>query len=387
MLALTAANLVTPQQHLEQPLLLVEDGTVLELSTRATRELPGDASLLDFGDATLAPAFIDLHIHGGAGFDVMQADAAALPAIEGFLALHGVGSYFPTTVTAPVDATCAALDRLASAIESAASLGAGNYQRSRPLGIHLEGPFISHVRRGVHTPADLLAPTLAMFDRFWQASRGQIRIMTIAPELEGAMEVIAEAVRRGVCVSMGHSDADYHSARNAVDAGARHATHTFNAMRPLSHRDPGIAGEVLTDPRVSAEIIADGIHVDPAVVSLFLRCKGPDSAVLVTDAISATGMPDGTYRLGSLSVEVKQGKCLSSEGRLAGSVLTLDRAVRNLMEFTGCDLQQAVQAATANPARTLRLERKGTLTPGSDADVVVLSPTGEVRQTMIAGRV
>jgi len=255
--------------------------------------------------------------------------------------------------------------------------------RARPLGIHLEGPFISHRRRGVHPPEDLLTPSLAAFERFWQAARGHIRVMTIAPELPGAIEVITEAAKRGVCVSLGHSDADLTAARAGVAAGARHATHTFNAMRPLDHRDPGIMGEVLTDSRLSADIIADGIHLDPVIVQLFLRAKGPDAAVLITDATAATGMPDGRYRLGSLEVEVKDGKCTNG-GNLAGSVLTMDLAVRNVMKFAQWDLQQAVRLATLNPARVAGLD-DGWLKPGAPADLVVLSAKGEVKNTIIHG--
>jgi N-acetylglucosamine-6-phosphate deacetylase len=224
------------------------------------------------------------------------------------------------------------------------------------------------------------------FDRFWQAARGHIRIMTIAPELEGAQEVIAEATRRGVCISLGHSNADLNSARAGVAAGARHATHTFNAMRALDHRDPGIIGEVLTDSRLSADIIADGVHLDPAIIQLFLKAKGPDGAVLITDAISATGMPEGRYRLGTFEVEVKDGRCLL-DGKLAGSVLTMDRAVRNVMEFAHWDLQQAVRLATLNPARVAGLANRGKLEAGAQADFVVLSPRGEVRSTIVRGQV
>jgi N-acetylglucosamine-6-phosphate deacetylase len=289
-------------------------------------------------------------------------------------------------VTAPVDQTWSALDRLADAIESAGQGEGSRKERAQPLGIHLEGPFLSHARRGVHPPEDLLLPTLPAFDRFWQAARGHIRVLTIAPELEGARDVIAEAAQRGVCVSLGHSDADLNATRAAVAAGARHATHTFNAMRPLDHRDPGIIGDVLTDPRLSADIIADGIHLDPAIVELFLKAKGPEGAVLITDAISATGMPDGRYRLGSLEVEVKNGRCLVG-GKLAGSVLTMDRAVRNVMQFAHWDLQQALRLATLNPARVAGLANRGKLTAGTEADFVVLSPNGELRSTIIRGRV
>jgi N-acetylglucosamine-6-phosphate deacetylase len=325
---------------------------------------------------------IDIHIHGGAGHDVMEADGASLPAVESLIAKHGVTSYFPTTVTAPIDQTLSALERLAVAIE-APSNGAS---RARPLGIHLEGPFISHLRKGVHPPENLLAPSLKMFERFWQAARGHIKIMTIAPELDGAMEVIAEAARRGICISVGHSDANLSSARAAVDTGARHATHLFNAMRPLEHRDPGLLGQILTDSRQSADFIADGIHLDPAIVKLILEAKGPEKTVLITDATAATGMPDGVYRLGSLEVVVKEGRC-TSNGRLAGSVLTMDLAVRNVMRFTGCDLQLAVRLASLNPAQVAALPDRGRLEAGAMADIVVLTAGGEIRNTVIAGEI
>jgi N-acetylglucosamine-6-phosphate deacetylase len=385
MIAFTANCLYTPLERLEHPLLLVEDYAIVEVSSRAAREIPSGIRVVDFGDAILAPGFIDIHIHGGAGHDVMNADPSALAAVEQLLFKHGVTGYFPTTVTAPVDQTCSVLDRLANAIESAAQDHGSHGERAQPLGIHLEGPFLSHVRRGVHPPENLLLPTLSAFDHFWQAARGHIRVMTIAPELEGAQEVIAEAARRGVCVSLGHSDADLNSTRAAVAAGARHATHTFNAMRPLDHRDPGIVGEVLTDPRLSADIIADGIHLDPVIVDLFLKAKGTDAAVLITDAISATGMPDGRYRLGTFEVEVKDGRCLA-DGKLAGSVLTMDRAVRNVMQFAHWDLQQALRLATLNPARVAGLANRGKLEAGAEADFVVLSPSGEVRSTIIRGK-
>jgi N-acetylglucosamine-6-phosphate deacetylase len=386
MIAFTANCLYTPVERVEQPLLLVEDHVIVEASSRVARQVPPGIRVVDFGDAILAPGFVDIHIHGGAGHDVMRADASGLAAVEQLLFKYGVTSYFPTTVTAPVDQTWSALDRLADAIESAGQGEGSRKERAQPLGIHLEGPFLSHARRGVHPPEDLLLPTLPAFDRFWQAARGHIRVLTIAPELEGARDVIAEAAQRGVCVSLGHSDADLNATRAAVAAGARHATHTFNAMRPLDHRDPGIIGDVLTDPRLSADIIADGIHLDPAIVELFLKAKGPEGAVLITDAISATGMPDGRYRLGSLEVEVKNGRCLVG-GRLAGSVLTMDRAVRNVMQFAHWDLQQALRLATLNPARVAGLANRGKLTAGTEADFVVLSPNGELRSTIIRGRV
>ena len=377
--------------------MLVEQGRVLEISARSGRQAPAGISVSDFGDGVIAPGYVDLHIHGSAGYDVMDDTTEALPAIEQLLARHGVTSYFPTTVTAPMDATLRALERLADAIENREQNDNKKDDvkgRPLPLGIHLEGPFISHARRGVHPAENLLAPKLNTFEQLWQAARGRIRMMTIAPELDGAPEVIAEAARRGVCVSLGHSDADFEAAGRGIAAGARHATHTFNAMRPLGHRtedhrtedhrSPGILGAVLTDRRVSADIIADGVHLDPAIVKLFAQAKGPERTVLITDATSATGMPDGRYRLGSFEVDVRDGKCMA-DGKLAGSVLTMDLAVRNLARFAEWDLSQAIAAASRNPARAARIANKGVLTVGADADFVVLSREGEVLRTFVGG--
>ncbi len=380
--AFIARQLYTPLEEIQNPLLLVEDGEISEVTSRSTKEVPGNASLVDFGDAVLAPGFLDIHMHGGTGVDLMRASPSDLPRLGKFLATHGVTGYFPTTVAAPLDATCAALGRLADAIEAAVN---DKSVEARPLGIHLEGPFLSHKRRGVHPPENLVAPTIEIFDRFWQAARGHVRMLTIAPEIDGAMEVIAEAARRKVCVSIGHSDALMPIAQDAVKAGARHATHTFNAMRPLDHRDPGIIGEVLSDDRISADIIVDGIHVEPHVVKVFLRAKGHERAVLITDAISATGMPDGRYLLGPIEVDVKDGKCTSG-GSLAGSVLTMDRAVRNVMQFSDWSLRDAVRAATLNPAQAAGLQGQGALVPGAAADFNVLSPAGEVRKTIVGGQ-
>ena len=382
MIAITAKRLLTPIQSIDQPLLLIDDGRLCEVTSAKSRALPQNCQMVDFKDAVLVPGFVDIHIHGAAGRDVMESDPQAISLIGQFLRMQGVTSFLPTTVTAPLDSTLTALEHLADAVEGAErhhDFGA------RPLGIHLEGPFLSHRRRGVHPPQHLQVPSVALFEKLWQAARGHIRVLTIAPELEGAADVIAEATARGVCVSLGHSDADFAAACAGIAAGARHATHTFNAMRPFSHRDPGIVGVVLTDPRLSADIIADGIHVDPAGVRLFLQSKGVERSVLITDATAATGMPPGHYRMGNFEFEVQDGKCMAN-GVLAGSILTLDKAVRNVMHFANWDLQSAVRAATWNPAQAAGLPNCGSLQPGASADIVVLSPSGEVQRTISGGR-
>lgn len=394
MIVLCANRLYTPQEVIEDPLVFIEDGIISTVSSRAEREIPRNVTVFNFinnnftddlGDTILAPGFFDIHMHGGAGLDVMRAASTDLPHLNNFLTKHGVTGYFPTTVAAPLDQTCLALERIADAIEASQVLSASNRGvQARPLGIHLEGPFLSHKRRGVHPQEFLLEPTLEIFERLWQAARGHVRMMTIAPELPGALEVIAEAARRNVCVSIGHSDATLDAARAGVRAGARHATHTFNAMRPLDHRDPGILGEVLVDRQLTADIIADGIHLAPEVVQLFLQAKGLERSVLITDATAAAGMPDGTYQLGPIQVEVKDGKC-TMDGKLAGSVLTMDRAVRNVTEFAGWSLQDAVRAATLNSTRAVGLAQHGQLIEGTEANIIVLSASGEVRKTMVRG--
>lgn len=382
---LTASALLTPLERIEQPLIVIEDGQIARVSSRQLSEIPAGTEVRDFPDGVLAPGLIDIHIHGGAGHDVMTANAGALEDFERALVRHGVTGYFPTTVTAPLDTTCVALERLASAIETVSARSRDGSLRAQPLGIHLEGPFISHAKRGVHPSYHLQAPSLEIFDHLWQAARGKISIMTVAPELPRAEYLIAEAARRGVCVSMGHSDSPLAAVETAVAAGARHATHTFNAMRPLDHREPGILGAVLADERLTADIIADGIHVHPEVIRIFLRAKGAERAVLITDAISATGMGDGRYQLGGFEVTVTGERC-EYEGRLAGSVLTLDRAVRNVVQFAGWNLQQAIRLATLNAASVAGFAgRKGHIVEGADADIVVLTGDGRPLKTFVAG--
>jgi len=384
LITLRASRLFTPTEEVLSPAIQIDDAGIVGIASDAA--VPSGRRELNFPDGVIVPGFVDIHIHGGVNVDVMSASRADLARLGAFLATRGVTGYFPTTVAAPMDDTCRALDHLASAIEDTAEKATAAC--ARPLGIHLEGPFLSHKRCGVHRPENLRPPTLAAFDQLWQAARGHVRMMTIAPELPGALEVIAAAASRNVLVSIGHSDADSAAAQAAIAAGARHATHTFNAMRPLDHREPGILGEALTNPALTADIIADGIHVAPSMVKLFFQMKGNqtkgnDRGVLITDATSATGMPNGRYKLGMMEVEVRDGRC-TLDGKLAGSVLTMDAAVRNVMAFAGLSLQQAVCAATVNPARAAGLAG-GVLHVNGEANLVVLNPDGTIVKTFCRG--
>ncbi|HEX4038991.1 MAG TPA: N-acetylglucosamine-6-phosphate deacetylase [Acidobacteriaceae bacterium] len=376
---LTAARLLTPDRIFDHPVVAIEDGVIASLQSRSSDELPPGRHV-DWPDTTLIPALFDVHIHGCGGHDVMEATDSALNAIGAFLARHGVGAYCATTVTAPLDTMLRSLAGLARLLHS-------RPEGARPVGIHLEGPFLSPHKRGAHAESQLLTPSPALFDRLWQASEGNIRMMTIAPELAGAEETIAHAAKLGVRISLGHSDADTAAAQRGVRAGAVTATHTYNAMRRFDHRDPGLLGEVLTNDQLFAEIICDGLHVDPVAVRLFWKAKGPERPLLITDAMAGTGMPDGTYWLGQLEVRVENGRCIIGEDTLAGSTLTLDRGVRNFAAFTGASLAETVALATRNPARMAGLDAEiGELAPGRSADIAVLSPQNEVVETFLRGQ-
>ena len=376
---LTADRLIAAEQTIENPVVVIEDGILAGVGRRAETEIP-EGRRLDFAGCTLVPAFFDIHIHGSAGHDVMEATPEAFTMIGRFLARHGVGAYLPTTVSARIDSTLKSLDGMAKLI---GSLDYG----ARPLGVHIEGPFLSPHKKGAHPVNLLQTPSVELFDRMWEASAGTIRLMTIAPELPNAPEVIARATSLGVRVSMGHSDADAAAAKGGVRAGAVSATHTFNAMRSFDHRAAGLLGEVLTNDALFAEIISDGLHVDPAAVRIYWKCKGPDRAMLITDAMAAAGMPDGNYKLGELDVRVKDGVCLVGENTLAGSTLTLDRGVRNFAEFTGAPIEEVARLVSRNPARMTGLETEvSSLAVGSAADITVLSAKNEVVETFLRGQ-
>ncbi|HUX45566.1 MAG TPA: N-acetylglucosamine-6-phosphate deacetylase [Terracidiphilus sp.] len=378
---LTAERLWDGERILEHPAVLVEDGRIHSVASRAAAEFPADVPEMHFPGATLTPAFFDVHIHGAAGHDLMEATPEALDAVCGFLASRGTGSFLATTVTAPLDATLRAVEGLAKHISQTPVEG-----HAQPLGIHLEGPFLSHAKRGVQPAEHLLAPDIATFDRLWEAAEGKVRLMTLAPELPGAVELAAHATARGVRVSVGHSDATAAETRAAIAAGAASATHTFNAMRALDHREPGILGTVLTNPALYSELICDGIHTAPEIVQLWWRAKGPERAILVTDAMSATGMPDGEYQLGGFAVTVAAGRAMA-RGVLAGSVLTLDRALELFLEFADASLEDALRMLTVNPAAMTGLNRQaGAVAPGMPANLVAVDAAGRLQGSVVAGK-
>ena len=365
----------------QHPLILIEDGRIDSIATRESSELPAGARVLDYSGATLGPSFFDVHIHGAAGHDVMEATAPALEEIGSFLASRGTAAYLATTVTAALDTTLQSLDGIANEIAKLPEPG-----RARPLGIHLEGPFLSHEKRGVQPAEHLLAPSIATLDRLLDAGRGHVRLITVAPELPGATELIRHAVSRGVRVSVGHSNATAAETKAAIVAGATSATHTFNAMRALDHREPGILGTVLTEDALYSELICDGIHTQPEIVRLWWKAKGAERGILVTDAMAAAGMPEGEYQLGGFAVQVKDGRAMA-RGVLAGSVLTLDRALSNFVHFTGAGVEQGLRMLSRNPAAMTGFDhRAGSVVPGRAANLVAVDGDGKLVASIIAGQ-
>jgi N-acetylglucosamine-6-phosphate deacetylase len=362
--------------------ILIRDGVIEAIGPREGMSLPENAQEMVAAQQTAIPGFVDVHIHGAAGHDVMEGTPEALGAVASMVARHGTTSFVATTVTASPEDTCKSVEGIARFI---AVQHETDQPRAEILGIHYEGPFISAARRGVHPKEWIQLPSAPLLEKFLHAASGNARILTIAPELLGAIPCIEAAHKAGVVVAMGHTDATYEQARAGMAHGAHHAVHVYNAMRPFSHRDSGVIGAVLTSPEVTAELIADGVHVEEAAMRILLQAKGPGCVILVSDGISATGMPDGTYRLGKFEVTVSGGVCRNAEGNLAGSTLTLDRALRNIVAL-GIPLHDALRMLTVNPATLLGIEfKKGALRVGADADIVLLDETLRVTNVWTRG--
>ncbi|WP_432503240.1 N-acetylglucosamine-6-phosphate deacetylase [Kineococcus arenarius] len=350
---------------------VLPDGWVLLRGGEVLRTGHGPAPAADetVTGAHVVPGFVDLHCHGGGGasFGGSPEEAATAAATH---RAHGTTTLVASLVTRPVD-------ELAATLAACADLVADGLL----AGVHLEGPWLSPDHRGAHDAALLRTPEPAEVDRLLGA--GPVRVVTLAPELPGALDAVRRVVDAGAVAALGHTGADAATTRRAVDAGARLATHLFNAMPPLHHRAPGAAGALLADERVVVELIADGVHLDPAVLALAARAAGPARTALVTDATAAAGAPDGTYRLGELDVEVSGGTArLAGGGAIAGSTLTLDRALRHAVTAAGIDLDDALAAVTAVPAALLGRSDRGHLEPGATGGAVVLDERLHARRVV-----
>lgn len=366
------ALVLTPERQLEDHALRIEDGRIVELAPNAALQPRDGEQVVDAFGLLVAPGLIDLQINGGFGHD-FTGDPQTIQAVAAELPRFGVTSFLPTLISCPPDT----IEEAQEALETPA-------HGAEPLGLHLEGPFLNPEKKGAHREASLRPPSLDAV-RSWTAENG-VRLVTLAPELPGALEVIASLSENGVVVGAGHSLATYARTQDAIRAGLRYGTHLYNAMAPLDHREPGLVGALLEAPEVAVGMIADGIHVHPAMIDLAWRLKGPDRVTLVSDAMAGLGMSPGRYPLAGLDVTVSEHDARLTDGTLAGSVLSADAVLRNLITFTRCSLSAALMAVTSTPAGLMGLEDRSEVTVGKRADLVLLDQGLRVVGTLVEGR-
>ena len=377
--ALTGARILTPDEEIERGAVVIEDGRIVEVGSGVRPPPRATVTALPAG-TTLAPGFVDIHVHGGGGFSLSSGDPEEIRSYARWAVAAGVTSFLASVVAATPDGGEAALRAVAGTAGPIAD-GAGL------LGAHLEGPFVSPVRRGALPESWLRAPDAGLLRRFVDAAEGQLRLLTVAPELAGAGALLDEATSAGCVVALGHSDATYEQAREAFAAGARHLTHAFNAMRPFHQREPGLLGAALESAGVTVELIADGVHVHPAAARLLLLAKEAGSVVLVTDGVAPAGLPEGAFSIGGREARLSKGRVTLPDGTIAGSAATMDTVVRNVVKWGLTPLCEAVRMASEVPARVLGLEgRKGRIATGCDADLIALNEELQVAMTWVSGR-
>ena len=359
---------------LENCLIRTVDGKIAELIPNSDK--PADA--LDFADDICSPGFVDMHIHGAFGKDTMDGDIEAIKTMSEFVVQHGTTSFLPTTMTASSAAVRQSLEAVHACMKD-------EMPGAQPLGVHLEGPFINPAAKGAQIESEIKYPAVGEFEEMCGPNMSVAKTITLAPEREGAEALIRFLSDKGIVPIIGHTKATYQQAKESFDWGVRHATHMYNAMTPLHHREPGVVGALLEDDRVTVELIADLIHVHPAVIKVTLAAKGAQHIALVTDAMSAAGLEAGTYQLGGQDVFMKDGEARLADGTLAGSVLTQDKALQNLAS-QGVALEDILEMLTATPARIISEDhRKGTIAVGMDADLIILTEALQVKAVFIAG--
>ena len=375
-------TIVTPFQLLEDRIIIIEKGKIIAITDRKEDlAILKNVEIIEAQNKFIVPGYIDIHVHGGGGSDVMDGEYEAIKQVATTHSHFGTTAFLTTTMTMTKDKIIKSLKN----IHEARLKGTGT---AEILGIHLEGPYINPEKKGAQKEEDIKKVSVEEFLEFNQASGNLIRLVTIAPEMPGAIDFIRWLHQQGIIVSVGHSNATYKQVQEGIQAGLSQVTHIFNAMRGLHHREPGVVGAALSSPKLIVEMIADGIHLHPMVLKMLTQIKESEKLVLITDAMRATGFKEGTYDLGGQEVMVTQGQAKLKNGTLAGSVLTMDKAVKNLVTKVGISLLNAVQMASYNPAKCLGIDdKKGSLELYKDADIVILNKNLETELTMVAGKV
>jgi len=378
---ISGGTIITPFQILEDKVISIQKGKIIAIENKKDVVIQAGSEIIDARGKFVVPGFIDIHVHGGGGSDIMDGRYEAVKQVAATHSRFGTTAFLPTTMTMGKDRIIESL----KSVNEAFVKGTGT---AEVLGVHLEGPYINPEKKGAQNQEDIRRPSIEEFLEFNEVSGNLIRLVTIAPEMPGAIDFICWLEKQKIIASVGHSNATYEQVQEGILAGLSHVTHTFNAMSGLDHREPGVVGAALSSPELIVEMIADLIHLHPVAMKILVKAKGIEKIVLITDAIRATGRPEGTYDLGGQEVIVANGQARLKDGTLAGSVLTMDKAVRNLINEVGVPLHEAIQMATLNPAKCLGVEdKKGSLEPGKDADIVILDKKLEVEQTMVKGKV
>jgi N-acetylglucosamine-6-phosphate deacetylase len=380
-LAITGGAVVTPDEVIENGVVLCEDGRIKFAGASKDAAPEPNSEIIHAGGKIVMPGFIDTHFHGSGGDDVMASGADGIRRISRNLPRFGTTGFLATTIAARHD-------ELMRATQDTIAAETDDPGAAEILGLHIEGPYINPTFKGAQPEWGIRDPNFDECAQLLDAAGGRIKIMTIAPELPGGLEMIRLLCRAGVAASVGHSEADYDTALAAIEAGATRATHLFNAMSGVHHRKPGLAAAVLTEPAICAELICDGVHVHPRMVRMAWRNKGRDAITLITDATGAQGVGDGAYTLGDFRIQVRGPLCTLMDGvTIAGSVLTMNRAVANAIAFAGMSLTDAARTAALLPARVCGVaDRKGSIEPGKDADLAILDRDFSVAHTVRAGR-
>lgn len=375
------SDLVYLQHSLQRAEIKVEGEKIISVKSWHERRDNTDVEEIDLTGCRVLPGLIDTHMHGGDGFDTMDCKEESINGMSKYLAGVGVTTFYPTTVTS-------SLERTIKAVQVVADCKDKGVEGAKIGGIYLEGPYISKKYKGAHPEEFIVEINLDDLSQVIKAARGNVKTVAIAPEKAGAVEAVSFLKKQGITATLGHSDATYEQTEAAIAAGARAGIHTYNAMRPLHHREPGILGATLTTDGFAAEIICDGIHVNPRSLEIVTRCKHTDDVLLITDCMCAGGMPDGKYMLGELPVVVVDGVARTEDGALAGSTLKLINGIKNAVELVGVPFEDAVRYATENPARQMGiLGETGTIDMGKNADIIAVDDEYNVVFVMINGKV
>ena len=378
--AISHATAVLPDREVSDSLVLLEGDRIAYAGPFDEGRIPEGAEHVDATGLLVLPGLIDTHVHGTHGDDVMLHGADGIRRISARFPQYGTTAWLPSTISARHP-------ELLEAVRWCVEAQKRPVDGAEIVGIHVEGPYINPKRKGAQPAEGVRDPNFDEVRELLAAAEGRIRVVTLAPELPGGLELIRLLVQESIIASLGHSDATYEQALEGIAAGATHATHLFNAMPPIHHRDPGLITACLNEPQVLAEVIPDGVHLSPHIVRLAIRAKGCDRVALITDAFSATGLPEGTHTLGPHRVTVQGALCTLENGTIAGSILTMNLAIRNAIEFAGVSLVEAVRMSSLIPAQVAGCaDRKGSLEAGKDADVTLLDPEFACRATWVRGQ-